>query len=437
MPVAGPRLELAVETARGEERRFSLPAGKVHLGFGADASLLFSARPVSWRVCTLRGDGRGWSVVDCREPVKRNGQLLTGPAPLGPGDRLDLGRVALRVLAPGQAPAASHADDPFEAQLRAARASSRQNLGRYLLLSELGSGAFSTVHRAWDEQQRRFVAVKVLVQLAPSIRARFAREVVLGQGLDHPNIVRVLDHGEHDRRPYLVLELAEGRTLDALAEDEPLPVRRAVELVRDVALAIEHAHARGVLHRDLKPQNVIVGDDGRARVLDFGLARLIREQGPRLTTTGALVGTPLYLAPEQALGDGDERSDVYSLGALLYVAAAGQPPIDASSLDRYLDALLRERPDPPSRARPEIDPALDAICLRCLEKDPALRYAGARALVDDLDRWLAGAPFRPSAPPALVRVARWAARHRLQVQLGAVAACFLLAAAVAVAVIET
>jgi eukaryotic-like serine/threonine-protein kinase len=227
------------------------------------------------------------------------------------------------------------------------------------------------------------------------------------------------------------MDLIEGRTLEALCEDEPLPLARAVTLVRDVASAIQHAHTQGILHRDLKPQNVIVGWGDHAWVVDFGLARFIREQGPRLTTTGALLGTPLFLAPEQAVGDGDERSDVYSLGALLFFALTGQSPLDSTSLDRYLDALLRERPEPPSTVRDGIDPGLDSIVLRCLEKEPEMRYASANALVEDLDRWLSGAPFTASRAPLELRARRWAKHHRLQLQLGGVALGFVVASIIA------
>jgi serine/threonine-protein kinase len=374
---------------------------------------------------------------------------VTGSRPLAPGDRLDLGRVTAEVLptsTDGRAPvrlsappalgagSAEPDDDPDDdPELRAARANPRRNLGRYLLLSELGTGAFSTVHRAWDTHARREVAVKVLVQLGPDVRARFAREGAIAPKLDHPGIVRVLDRGEHERRPYLVMELVRGRTLEAVCADEPLEVERAVRLVREVALAIQHAHEQGILHRDLKPQNVLVDAEGRARVLDFGLARFIRDQGPRLTTTGAMIGTPLYLAPEQAFGEGDERSDVYSLGALLYFALTGESPLDASSLDTYLDMLLRDRPEPPSARRAGLDPTLDAIVLRALEKEPELRYPSAAAFAEDLARWLEGTRFAVPGPPLTARVRRWAKRNALAVQIGVVVVLFLVASAVAVA----
>jgi eukaryotic-like serine/threonine-protein kinase len=438
-PLAHPdRLELIIESASGEERRFSIPPGRVHLGFGAEQRLIFSARPVSVPVCVLRGGADGWSVADCRERVVLQGAPVgRGPRPLATGDRLELARgLALRVGAtPAQPATGVGPNGGLDAQLDLARKSSKRNLGRYLLLSELGSGAFSAVFRAWDTQANRAVALKSLVQLSHEVRLRFAREAVVARQLAHPHIVPVLDHGEHERRPYIVMELVEGRTLEQLCE-EPLELKRAVKLLRDVADAIDHAHARNVLHRDLKPQNVVVDAKDHAWVLDFGLARFIREDGPRLTTTGAMLGTPLYLAPEQALGEGDARSDVYSLGALLYFALTGESPLDASSLDRYLDALMREAPEPPSARRAGVDATLDAIVLRCLQKDAALRYPSARDLVVDLDRWLsAGATFRPARAPLAVRARRWAKNNALAVRLGLVAVAFVVAAAVAVALI--
>jgi tetratricopeptide (TPR) repeat protein/predicted Ser/Thr protein kinase len=263
------------------------------------------------------------------------------------------------------------------------------HIARFRILRELGRGGFGQVFLAHDPQRNKEVAVKVLLRSDPRAKARFAREVSATTRLRHPNIVAVFESGEHEGRPFLVMDFVPGDTLDKLTlRERALSVSRAAELMRDVARGVAYAHSQGVLHRDLKPDNVLVDRAGAPRLLDFGLA-LLADSGDRLSRTGAALGTPSYMAPEQAVGGrADERTDVYGLGATLYYTLTGEGPFDNHS--NPLLAVHRVRPEPPSKLNARVPPALDAICLRALAKEPAKRYANAEALLVDLDAYLAG-----------------------------------------------
>ncbi|MGE0711313.1 MAG: serine/threonine-protein kinase [Planctomycetota bacterium] len=333
------------------------------------------------------------------------------PRPLPPRPHATPAAPAAR--ATPAAPPPVHATSPHRtpAQPHPGPARTGERIGRYELRSLLGQGGFGSVYRAWDPQNQREVALKLLIAPDERARQRFAQEIRAAARLRHPGIVTLLDSGEDEGRPFLVTELVRGKRLDEVAED--LPLRRRVEVIRDVAIAVDYAHGEGVLHRDLKPQNVLVDERGQARLIDFGLARVAGSA--RLTQEGEAFGTPAYMAPEQAglarkLGV-DERTDVYSLGATLYHALAGEPPFEGHGPDLFL-ALFRDDPEPPSACSlDEIPPALDAICLKCLEKDADLRYPGPRALADDLARWLAGEDVLAQHPPLARRLRRWAGRN--------------------------
>ena len=306
--------------------------------------------------------------------------------------------------------------------------------GRYQLLDELGSGGYGVVFRAWDPQAEREVAIKLLTSTSPRAQQRFQREVEATARLQHPNIVPLLDSGEHGGTLYLVMELIRGRTLAERSQGQDrLPLEAAVRVMRDVARAIDHAHREGILHRDLKPHNVIVDPQGRPHVVDFGLAQL-EERRSQLTRTGAAVGTPAYMPPEQARSDGsaDARSDVYALGATLYHALTGRPPFGGESGPEMLLAIFRQEPDPPSRHDRRVPVDLDTVCLKCLEKSPARRYPGADALAEDLERWLAGQPVRARRPWLVRRAARRlrgaSLRHRRRLVRGGLAGALLLMA---------
>lgn len=286
-------------------------------------------------------------------------------------------------LPPGQAtpdPAAALADDLTP---------------RFELGPVLGRGGFGAVHRARERASGREVALKLLQvdRAAAGATARFLREAAVAAALDHPGLVKVHGVGSFGSRPSIVYELVEGaRPLDEVART--LDQRRRVELVRDAARAVGHAHARGALHRDLKPDNLLVDADGRVRVTDFGLALV--EGQERLTRTGALVGTPLFMAPEQFQGGRTvgAQADVWSLGVVLYQALTGQLPFGGESLLALAAEVDAARPRPPRSIDPAVDPAVEAVCLAALERDPARRPADGEALAAALDEALTGGGAR-------------------------------------------
>ncbi|MCO5171270.1 MAG: serine/threonine protein kinase, partial [Planctomycetes bacterium] len=260
-----------------------------------------------------------------------------------------------------------------------------QRVGPYVVQGQLGQGGMGRVLRAVDPRSGAAVAVKVLLGRDGAPVQRLAREAQALSRLVHDNVVRVLDAGLDHGAPWLAMELVEGRSLeDRLAVGGPLPLAEAARVARDVARGLEHAHAQGVLHRDVKPSNVLLpADGGPPRLGDFGLAALLDEGHARLTRTGTIMGTPGYWAPEQVTGQREEvgrATDVYGLGATLYAALTGQPPFVEAELPALMVATTSRPPRPPSALRPEVDPALDDLVLRCLAKRPADRPASAGAV---------------------------------------------------------
>jgi serine/threonine-protein kinase len=231
------------------------------------------------------------------------------------------------------------------------------------------------------------VALKVIQR---GERARFQFEAEAAAKLDHPNIVPVYGVGEQDGQPYLCMRYVEGTTLARLVADHPLPPRDAAHYVAQVARAVQYAHENGILHRDLKPSNVLLDRQGRPYVSDFGLAKQV-VGGPQLTASNDILGTPSYMPPEQASGQRGQlspASDVYSLGAILYELLTGRPPFRAATPVDTVLLVLDQEPVPPRQLNPQVDRALELICLKCLQKHADLRYASAAALADDLDRFL-------------------------------------------------
>jgi serine/threonine-protein kinase len=286
-------------------------------------------------------------------------------------------------------------------------------LSRYEIRGKAGEGAASVVYRAWDRELGRPVAVKILrerVGFDDTARARFRREAQVMGGLSHPNVAAVHDVGEASGRPYLVMELVEGRTLaDALLERSlDLPAR--LRVFEKVARALGAAHAKGIVHRDLKPGNILMTAGGEPKVADFGLAHLSGAEH-RLTRTGAVLGTPQYMAPEQVEGAGDAvtpRTDVYALGAILYEAVSGAPPHVGTNLAELSRRILQDEPARLGAAGPD----LETVCLKALAKEPARRYADAEALADDLGRALRGEPVLARPASAAYRARRTLGRHR-------------------------
>src|SRR5204862_8070288 len=260
--------------------------------------------------------------------------------------------------------------------------------GRYRLESKLGSGGMSTVFLARDETLERWVAVKVMhreISDQPDQLERFRREARAVAQLSHPNVVAVIDAGEDGGFPYIVLEFVEGETLkqriDRLGR---LPVDEAAAYAIEIGRGLAAAHARRMVHRDLKPQNVLIDGEGRAKVTDFGIARSLESDG--LTKTGRVLGTTDYVAPEQAMGQGvDARSDIYALGVLLYEMVTGDVPFKAETVVGVaMKHVNEEMPDVQQR-RPEISSALAAVIERATAKDPKRRYSDMSAFPADLE----------------------------------------------------
>ncbi len=301
--------------------------------------------------------------------------------------------------------------------------SAAERLGDYVLLEPLGSGGMGTVWLAQHATTGARYALKVFPKGGDPARAeRFRREGQAQARVDaHPNVVTVHHLGEDDERLFLVMDLAPGGDLAERLEAGPLDPREAARCVACLARGLAHVHAAGVLHRDLKPANVLFAGDGRPLLVDFGLARVRGEE--TLTRTGAVLGTPSYMAPEQARGaPADERTDVYGLGAVLYASLTGRAPFEGARF-RVLRAVLRDDPLPPRELAPDVPASLEAVCLRAMAKDPAQRFASAAALAAALDD-----PSGVEAPPR--RAGRRAPR-RAAVALGLAVAALLATTLVA------
>ncbi|MEZ0069776.1 hypothetical protein ABIA32_005823 [Streptacidiphilus sp. MAP12-20] len=263
---------------------------------------------------------------------------------------------------------------------------------RYLLCELLGSGGMAEVHRGRDLRLDRTVAVKVLrPELAadPVYRVRFGREARAAASLNHPCVVAVFDSGEGAGRtmdlPYLVMEYLPGRTLARLLADEgPLPAPQALRITADLLDALDHAHRHGMIHRDVKPANVMVADDGTVKLMDFGIARSMDASAQQtLTAAGMVVGTADYLSPEQARGEPvDARTDLYSVGCLLHELLTGEPPLTAATPLDTIWRRIREDAPAPSLLAPALSPAVDALVARALARDPAQRYPDAATMRD-------------------------------------------------------
>jgi serine/threonine protein kinase len=263
-----------------------------------------------------------------------------------------------------------------------------QSLGRYRLLGELGRGAMGIVYRAEDPMLNRTVAIKTISVVAdPEERAeyekRFYQEAKAAGGLSHPNVVTIYDIGHAGDVVYMAMEYIEGTELRDLLLRGRLDAVTAVDLAAQVAEGLAYAHARGVVHRDVKPANIMVPRDGPAKIMDFGIARMRASEVK--TQTGMLLGSPKYMSPEQLLGGAvDQRSDIFALGVVLYEALTGAPPFSGSDITQIMYQIVNAVPPPPSAVNSRVSPMLDLIVAKALAKEPAARYPDARELAADL-----------------------------------------------------
>jgi WD40 repeat protein/serine/threonine protein kinase len=285
------------------------------------------------------------------------------------------------------------------------------------LLEEIARGGMGVVYRAFQLSLRRFVALKMVLSgqfAGESELKRFHREAQAAAGLDHPNIVPIYEVGLEDGRQFFSMKLVAGGTLtERLEQRGAFPATDAARLTGKVARAIHYAHQRGVLHRDLKPGNILLDADEEPHVSDFGLVKHL--DGKSVTTAiGAVLGSPSYMAPEQALGKTRHittSADVYSLGAILYELLTGQPPFRAETPLATLKQVVEHEAGPPSALNPRVDPDLDTICLKCLAKEPAHRYSSAETLAEDLERWLAHTSIRARRASQAERLRQWIRRN--------------------------
>src|SRR5262245_29714968 len=259
----------------------------------------------------------------------------------------------------------------------------------YEIQEEIGRGGMGVVYKARQPILGRTVALKLLRVEDASIAERLLAEARAAARLDHPGIVPIFEVGSYDGRPFLAMAFVAGETLAARVARGALPAKDATRIVRDVALAVQHAHEHGIIHRDLKPANILISPEGQLKVTDFGLAK--RSGEATLSAKGQVLGTPAYMPPEFAAGEAVQAgpaADVYGLGAIYYALLTGRAPFQGETPVETIRRVAFDEPVPPREANREVDRAAEAICLRCLEKDPRHRYESAEALAEDLNRYL-------------------------------------------------
>src|SRR6476469_9401692 len=309
---------------------------------------------------------------------------------------------------PGQPPS------PMPATARASKVLGE--LGDYELLEEVGRGGQGVVFRARQKSLHRIVALKVigLGQWATKAHLkRFRLEAEAAASLDHPCIVPIYEVGERDGQCHFSMKFVEGGQLDEVIKRTPVSIRQAVELVAKIARTVHYAHEHGILHRDIKPGNILVAERGEPHLTDFGLARLVESEST-ITRTVEVLGTPSYMSPEQTSGNNAKltsATDVYGLGAVLYQLLTGHPPFAGGTTYETIKLLFESEPRQPRLWNPKVDRDLSTVCLKCLEKDPQRRYSSARALAEDLERWLRHEPIEARRIGVIRRGKKWLQRN--------------------------
>ncbi len=306
-----------------------------------------------------------------------------------------------------------------------------RTFGNYELLSEIASGGMGVVFKARQRKPDRLVALKLIPggELAsPRLVERFRAETEAAASLDHPNIVPVYEVGEHRGFHFFSMRLVDGATLGAALAGQPMKPDRAAELLARIARTVHYAHERGVLHRDLKPGNILVDAQGQPHLTDFGLAKLL-ERDRDLTLSGVVLGTPSYMAPEQAAGRTRQltiTADVYGLGAVFYEMLTGRPPFTGDSTMATVRKVIDDEPARPASVNRAIPADLETICLKCLAKQPDRRYSSAAALADDLDRWRRGEPIQARPGTPVEQLIKWTRRHPARAAIVISALVFLI-----------
>ncbi len=321
-------------------------------------------------------------------------------------------------------PNAGRARPPGAPKMKSGRTKTFTDFGDYKLLEEIGRGGQGVVYRAHQKSLNRTVALKVIGLGHWATEAhlkRFRREAEAAASLEHPGIVPIHEVGERDGSCYFSMKFIEGGQLDAVAKREAMPIRRAVELIAKVARIAHYAHERSILHRDIKPGNILLDQKGEPHLTDFGLARLIETEST-VTRTMEVLGTPSYMAPEQAVGNNAAVSnvtDVYGLGAVIYQLLTAHPPFAGGTTYETIKLLLDTEPRQPRLWNPKIGRDLNTICLKCLEKDPRRRYSSALALAEDLEHWLKHEPILARRTGVITRGRKWVRRNPTSALLAA------------------
>src|SRR6516225_10234728 len=311
--------------------------------------------------------------------------------------------------------ASDDAVPPSDSKMPARAAKLLGELGDYELLEEVGRGGQGVVFRARQKSLNRIVALKVigLGQWATQAHLkRFRLEAEAAASLDHPCIVPIYEIGDRDGQCYFSMKFVEGGQLDEVVAHEPVSIRQAAELVAKVARTVHYAHEHGILHRDIKPGNILLDKKGEPHLTDFGLARLVESES-EITRTVEVLGTPSYMAPEQAAGNNiklTRATDVYGLGAVLYQLLTGHPPFAGGTTYETIKLLLETEPRLPRLWNQKVDRDLSTICVKCLEKDPKRRYSSALALAEDLEHWLKHEPIRAKPSGVFVHGRKWVRR---------------------------